>query len=669
MAIRDVQRGASGLRTVINDSRTVGTPTATGLQENRILVLGFFKSGKDANGEDIIPVQEVYPERPGQVDLSTLLRQTMNYSDDASPVAYPSEVSILLEELQRGGANNVQVVRIGDDARYMDVTSRQARDRFIALENAYDLVQDRPFDNIIPCNVVAGKHGDGLYSGNTLGTSGESVTVVYDPDLYDEVVAANPNDPRLKVTSLYGFVAGDEVNYLKGDGTPDARVEDLAYQAADAAQTITENGNRCTAILRTMNPIEVRHLKRMSLGDNAVAGTNFGAGAPVVTGVTSDDSWALCRYKGKFVGEDGTDLDFAGTDTAMTNEDVLALIEENAYFADRATNASLDAGAGVPTVKAVFREVSQPVYAAGSVSQADVVAWSLAFGAPSRGEVKKWTTFVLAHGNGSADVFQNSVCSFVDMDGMTSATGEAPDNFLFYATTDHEKPYAATDTDIVGDENEVAIDLGAYVDLLAANSILPTGPNAKLISSSVPKSFSFGAGLGEKGGLYSTLPNNRSALAITTQNLLPLGLLGGREIQGLVRRGIQVFRDEDGVYTFQNDVTKARWVNDFIRSKFTNRLTTRIQKQAQDVAMAEGKRLRGLTDTPENLAGLEQRITSQLSEWQNPEDGRLRANGSLTVSVSSTAAGEAIGRLLIRLDLPIQGEIQQISVTSDVSFA
>jgi len=669
MAIRDAQRGSSGLRTVINDNgRTVAT-AATVLDDTRILVLGFFKSAKDTNGQDIIPVQEVYPYREGAVDVATLLRQTLNYSSDVVPVAYPSEVSIMIEELSRRGANNVQVVRLGDDARFMDVTARMARERFIALENAYDLVQDRPFDVLVPCGVVTGKNGDGLYSGNALGAGGESVTVVYDPDLYAEVLTATPTSPRLKLTTLAGFVAGDEVNYLKGSGTPDTRVEDLAYQAADAAQTITENGNRCTVIIRTMNPIEVRHLRAMALGNTAIAGTNFGAGATVVTGLTSASSWALCRYNGRYIGQNGIDLDFAGANSTITNEGVLRLIEENAYFVNRATNASVNAAGGVPTVKEVFRLAEQPVYAASSVSQVNVIAWSLAFGTPSRGEIKKWSTFVLAHGNGTSDVFQNSICSFTDMDGMTSSTGESPDNFLFYATEDHEKPLLSSDADIVGDENETAIDLGAYIDVIAACSVLPIGTNSNLISSAAPKLFTFGAGIGEKAALYAKLPNNRSALAITTNNLRPLGILGAREVTGFVRRGMQVFRDEDGIYTFQNDVTKARWVNNSLRSKFTNRLTTRILKQAQDIAMFEGKKLRGLTDTPENLAGLEQRIMSQLGQWQNPEDGRLRSNGPLSVRVSSTAVGEAIGRLLIRLNLPIQGEIQEVSVTTDVTFS
>ena len=283
--------------------------------------------------------------------------------------------------------------------------------------------------------------------------------------------------------------------------------------------------------------------------------------------------------------------------------------------------------------------------------------------------MKKLHNFLIDHGNGTADVFQDSIASYVGADGVTSANGEAPDNYLLLATTDHEKPFTSTDGDIFGDENGVAVDLGAYLDVLAANSVLPLGTSANLISSSAPKSFTFGSGVGQKGGWYNTLPNNRSALALPTNNLQALGFIGGRDAQTLVRFGYQCFRNEDGVYTFQNDITKAKWVNDVVRSKFTGRFTTRVVKAAQDFAMTEGRRLRGNADTPETIAGLRQRISEELKRWQEPIDGRLRASGAITVDVVSTAAGEAIGRLVIDLTLPVSGEIQDVTVSTDVNFS
>ena len=665
MAIRDVARGSSGLRTIVNDSLAIGNNQTT-IQDTRILVLGFFKSAKTADGEDVIPVQSVYPESPGLMGTATLSRHTLNYSEDVSPVAYPSEVSIMLEELANAGATNVQVIRLGDDARYTDVSGPMARERYIALEAAYDLVQDDAYDLLIPCNVAAGKVGDGLYNSNTLGAGGESVSVIYDPERYAEVKAADPADPRLRLSSVPGFVAGDEVDYLKGNGIPDTRKEDLCYQAADAAQTLSENGNRCDTIIRTMAPIEVRHLLAADL-----SATSSMVGADVLANVAggSADTWVLSRFKGRTFADTDLDLAAGGTHGDKTTAELLKLLEEAAYFVDRETNASLDAAGGVPTVKAVFRLSSQPIYAAGSVSHLEVLSWSLAFGVPTRSEMKKWSKFNIEHGNGSADVFQGSVCSFIDMDGRTSATGEAPDNFLFYATESHEKPTSANEAGILGDANDVAVDLGAHIDLLAANSILAIGASANLISSASPKPFTFGAGVGTKGGITATLPNNRSALATTISSLRPLGLLGGRSVKEMVRSGFQVIRDEDGVYTYQNDITKARWVNDTVRSKFTNRLTTRIVKQAQDFAIAEGKRLRGKTDTPENMAGLQQRVSTQLQKWQEPSDGRFRTGASIGVAVSTTSAGEAIGRVIIRLSLPVQGEVQDVTVISDVNFA
>ena len=87
------------LTTRLNDRVAATNEVAGG---KRVFVAGFCKPAKNAVGDYIVPVQELYPAVSGTIPMDQLIKDTQNYTDDVIPVAYPSEISIQLH-----GASNL----------------------------------------------------------------------------------------------------------------------------------------------------------------------------------------------------------------------------------------------------------------------------------------------------------------------------------------------------------------------------------------------------------------------------------------------------------------------------------------------------------------------------------------------------------------------------------
>ena len=857
---------SSGISSIVN-RRAAGTPATQAISETRVLVLGFFKSRKDDDGNDLIPVQEVYPSTPGSISISSLISETMNFTEaeydgqgelTKSAVNYPSELSIALEECALGGVTNVQVLRLGDSARYTDVSGRMARERYIALENAYQIIADSQFDVLYPANVVAGKNGDGLYntqeigkeaevyfdpdaitlgseeipavparasdvfggldfSAKTPGVAGNSLRVVFVAPAGNNVLSASQLGSVITVllatvtpstlqdvvdlTELTDLVtvslastatgsdnalAGEE--YLSGGDdliasidasdvglssipgflralTSDTRrikpnvvgVEDLAYQLADICAEISRAGNECVGVMRSMNPIEFRHLRKLTLGDGSIIGEGRGPGESLITGLTSDQTWylagnrdndviddldlaltsqigvpaslsgfvggltltanlsgvagnniravaikgataatsvifdAVTRVLTVTLGVDVSDIISAtesdvktaidaevaflittdvtlgsetilaanlveggrllsgGTDTkGLTNKDVLESIESIAYFVDPATNKN---------VSDIFLEDSQPIFSdelGAGVSHKDVVAWSLAFGQPTRADSAAWVEFLLAYGNNAYD----GVASYTSLDGVSSSDGSVADNFKLFATSNHEIPSSETDPRVLLDLQGNPQDIGHHLDLRAASSKFPADSiNSRSLSPSSIKEFTFGAGLGQTVGWYSILASNVATTRKQVLTMTKLVDLGARARSDLVRQRYQVFFDDDGTYRNGRDITLAKFISDEVRSNRVNRFTNRVIKDMLDVAADRGKSSIGQTDTPFRRVGIKQSLEQEFSRWSNLEnDGRLQAPA--TIEVQSEVAGE----LIISMAASIANEILKVNL-------
>lgn len=633
--------------TVVNDGATIVPPTFDG---ERIVVLGFAKVAKNAANEDVIPVQELFPSVAGTIGIEDMIELTKNASSDATPVKYPSEISIALEELQRAGVSSVQVIRIGNEARYRDVTARMARERYIALEAAYDLLVDLPIDHVYPVNVAMGLKGDGLY--NAL-----SYEVVFDPET---AATAAPGD--LAYSRIPGFVRIQTSDYEKDPIVSEP--ENLAYQLASICYRISTNGTLCSGVVRTLNPLEVKFLQNLDVVTLGGAGTFFGAtGTAAAATVTAADSWAL--YKPEHLT---ADWDFAAVHTAVSGATVLNVIESAAYFVDKTTNlAKLYATGATVTIKPVFVATAKPTTALTSVESAtepdstnlDILTWCIAYGTPASSEMKSWEKFLKAFGNGTAAVFKGNVASYTAWDGVTSALGDKPDNYRFYASANSELPSGISDTDVIADRRGRPIDIGYYLDVIASNSQSVSASNSLLDPvNGLSKPFNFVAGLGVTLGNYSLLPSSIANTRQLTTVVSALGFISSRGVSDLTRLRYQVFNEEDGNYLYGRDITGGHFVSDSVRTDFINRLTWRIVKDALDVARDTAKPLIGKGDSPIRREGLKQKLEQEYSKWSNPEDGRLRRPA--LVEVLSSNVGGVIGKLQIPLKLSVVNEILEI---------
>lgn len=657
-----------------NNARIVSTLSDGGLTspvtrviEQRVVIVGMTNS-------TLIPTQELYPAVAGSVTMSDLITQSYNRSADAVEVLYPSELSIALEELALAGVENVQIIKAADDARLKDVAARMARQRYIAYENAYELIVDVPVDYLYACGVVAGQNGDGLYNANltgentlTAGTFDQSVEVIYDEATYASayvdytaalaVAVGSRTDAdiaaiqRITLAGLPNFVAGNSTDFLKGTGLAVSEPEDLAYQLADACYTISTNGNFCTGVVRTMNPMERKQLKAVKLGTDAVVGVDVGATGDLLADVTATgETWAYAQYDATKSILD--DLDVTGAGTALSNADVLNGIEELAYFVDRTTNAAV----GGTTIKAVVKEANTVSYDVAGYTYAEAIQWRLFFGSPSRSEMRTWERFLLAFGNEL-----NGVASFTSMDGVTDADADGiADNYRFFATGTHEKPVGELDIANTKDNNDNPVDLGVYIDCLAANSVGAIGANTNLISSLSSKSFTDASGAMQLIGWYTLVDSTRATTRLTTQVIDQLGFLGGRGVSNLTRNRFQVFFNNDGSYILARDITMGKYINSSLRTNFINRFTTRIVKEAIDIASQEGQKYLGRAETPEVRAAYKQTLEQEFARWAKPEDGRLRRPAS--VEVLSDGTDPVIGRMIVQLGLAVANEILEVQV-------
>lgn len=649
MSIRSYSNANTArVQAFVADGGLAAIPTIDTTQ--RVVVIGMFKN------DSLVPVQSLFPAIAGSISIKDMLSSTYNKATDGS--LYPSEVSLALEELQRAGVEFCQVIRSASDDRYRDVTARMARQRYIANENAYELLVDTPVDYIYAVNVVAGLKGDGMYNANMLGTTtvanDTSVEVIYDTELYaSETVAANK-----LIADLPGFVAGAAADYAKSAVAAD---EDLVYQLADACQVISQNGTYCIGVIRTMNAVELKSITTLNMHQVGGLGTTFGAdatGTALVSGLVPNAAkWAMVK-----TGMNGAtelnltgDYDFTtstGADKALGNKAALEAYEAIARLGDAATGT-----------KDVVKLSAEPVYNDGTalgstaVPYSDVLIWRLAFGTPSRSEMRKWEAYMRDFGNSYA----SGAVSMADLNGVDDADGNGvADDYKMFATTTHEKPLdGELDTTVVKDFNGSPVDLGVFIDCVAANSIMPLGSNTRLISSVAPKKFTFGAGVGQIVGWYATTGSNVSTTRSATANLEALGFLGGRAVSDLTRRRFQVFFVEDALYRLARGITMGKFVTDVIRTNFINRFTTRVVKDALDLSSAEGRKYLGKPDSAEVRAAIKQRLEQEFTRWAKPEDGRLKRPAQ--VEVLSVGTDAVIGRLLIQLKLAIPGEILEVT--------
>lgn len=641
MAIRSFSNANTArVQAFVADGGLAAIPTITTTQ--RVVVIGMF------NNDTLIPVQSLFPATFGAMSIKDMLPYTYNtVTVSGSVVAYPSEVSIALEELQRAGVDSCQIIRSASDDRYRDVTARMARQRYIANENAYELLVDVPVDFIYACNVVTGLKGDGMYNRNLLGTESvandTSLEVIYDPDLY----ASETDVLKKRIASLPGFVAGAVADYAKP--VVDAE-EDLVYQLADAAQLISQNGTYCVGVCRTLNSVELKSIATINCHQTGGLGTYFGqsaTGGALVAGlVPNQATWAMTKVSGTTSVLTDYVFTAGGANASKGNEAALLEYESIARFAD--TNG----------IKTVLKLAAEPAFDDGVISYKDILTFRLAYGTPTRSEVRKWEGYIRDFGN----TYASGVVSMVDMDGVTDADGNGiADNYKMWATTSHEKPsIGELDTDVVKDFNGQPIDLGVYLDVIAANSVMPLGANTNLISTTTPKKFTFGAGVGQIIGWYTTIPSNVATTRMTTANIEPLGFLGARAISDFTRRRFQTFFVEDAQYRLARDITMGKFVSDSLRTNFINRFTTRVVKDANDLACTEGRKYLGKADTSEIRAALKQRIEQELQRWAGPGDGRLKRPAS--IEVLSVGSDAVIGKLLVQMKLAIVGEILEIAV-------
>jgi hypothetical protein len=614
------------------------------------------------SNDEGIDVQEIFPTVAGTVGIQDMITLTMNKTTGAQPIRYPSEVSIALEELALAGVENVQVIRAADDTRLFDASARMVRQRYIAYENAYELLLDNPVDYIYACNVVAGKKGDGLYNNNTAGdTTGASVEFIYDPELYTTMTAAGSAYAlanaktsawtvgdilalqQIDLAGLPGFVAGAEADFEKVAVVAD---EDLVYQLADACYTLSNNGNYCIGTVRTINPVEYGTIMELSLGTDATThvGVDAVANRPFVT--ATGTTWATARYSSTATAlNDYTDLTVVGgADAGTTNQQVLRDIEACSRIAD--ANA----------IFAVYSEATQPT--PGAVySNVEAISWKTLFGTPSTSTMRKWQKHINAFGN----IDFNGQMSFIEMDGVTDANNDGiGDNYRMFATSTHEKPTGETDIIVIKDNNDFAVDLGVYIDCVAANSVLNSTINTTKISSTSVKNVTNVAGIGQIIGWYALVKTNRATTRLPTSVFSQLGSLGGRGVSELTRNRFQVFFTEDNVYRLARDITMGKFISNTIRTTFVNRFTTRIVKDAVDVASALGRSYLGAAETPEVRASIKQALEQEFLRWVAPEDGRLRAPA--VVEVISDGSDSVIGKIIIKLRLKVPNEILEVAV-------
>lgn len=251
----------------------------------------------------------------------------------------------------------------------------------------------------------------------------------------------------------------------------------------------------------------------------------------------------------------------------------------------------------------------------------------------------------------------------IELNGVTDADGDGiADYYKLWATSTHEKPSNELDSAVLKDFNGAPVDLGVYIDVIAANSILPLGANTNLISTTKPKKFTFGSGAGQIVGWYCA--SSDSTTRKTTGNLSPLGFLGGRAVSEFTRNRFLTFFIEDAEYKLARGITMGKFVSDSLRTNFINRFTTRVVKDASDLACAEGRKYLGKPDSAEVRASIKQKLEQEFTRWARPEDARLKRPA--VVDVLSVGTDAVIGKLLIQLRLAVAGEILDITTQTSL---
>lgn len=630
------------LVTQINDGGVTPNVAPTG---DRILVLGFCNN-------TALNAQELFPTVEGGASSAVLLQSTYNQvtvtvnGEDVIKY-YPSELSNQVEELLNSGSANIQVIKLGEDDRMRDMSAPMATERYIALENAYESIADIAFDRIVPCNVIAGLKGDGRYNASTL-------EVVYDKEEYDAIKLADPLDADIALSSVDGFLKISDAATLDKYTKPiTSGGEDLVYQLASICFRITTNGNLCTGIHRTVSPVELRYLTSVDLtsGTGAV-GTDFGSG--VGEAAILPNVWAFAKdYNVAAKGG----LDFAGADSALSAAATLEAINASASMVDVATG----------NLKAIYLEDTDQNYTTGgTVTLLEEIAWQLAYGKAvvTSSVMNTWINYLSSFGTEvKARLMFNgaSIISYLELDPVTSADQEIPDNYRLFLTTTNEVPSNYTDPSIVLDANKKPVDMGYLLDRVAANSVFtPTffgmGKTARTFSSV--------AGIGQILGWYNNLPNNVANTMQTTSAISEMGVLSSKAASDFTRKGYQLFTNRDSQYTFSRDITAGLFISNFVRTIYINRFTVSVLKGVLDVAGIEGRKLLGKLDGSLIKGGLQQRLEQEFARWAHPEDGRLQQPA--TVEVLSADAGGVLGKVITKIGLKIANEILEVNTVATV---
>ena len=605
--------------TVVNDgalAATINVPIGT------TVVLGY-------TNNSALPVLDVFPAAPGGSPIDTILQNS--YNKQADGTSYPSELSIIVEQLKASGVTDLQVVRVGNSDRVRDMNARMARERYIAYENAYALFVDSGISVMIPANVKLGLNGDGLYNAAVYET-------IYDPSLTLGGVVTNT------LSRIPGYFQVATTDHEK---TATLDKEDLAYQLADFCYTATTVGQRyCTGIVTTLSAIDVSHLRNTKFGSIAGQGTDFGTGA--ASTFTVDNVWSLDR-----VGSTSIGAQFVAANPTASANAVMAEIDKASLIV---ADPSLSTG-----IKEVLKRSVLPFIGDTFTSTAsDVIEWNLLFGTPTRSDMTAWVSFLEKFGY-TTNLIYGVTSQYREWDGVTSTTGEKADFYRIYATTSHEKPISDSDATIVKDANGRVVDIGHYIDAVTTNSRVGGMNNSNKIRLG---SFIQSAADAQIAGWYFKNSSSRANTNLVTTVFTQNGPLSPSQAARLTKKRYQSFIIRPQGYTMARDITMGLYVNDFIRTDFINRMTTRILGDAVDVVQIISQPFLGRPNTAVNRAAIKQRIETELQEWKRPEDSRLL---SFDVRINSDGTAEVLGKARIFLSLRIPGEL--IEITQEIGLA
>lgn len=146
MADKTLSKSLPGTFVTVNDGGLAISPPVGG---KKVTIMG-------TTTNDTLTLRE-----PTRIRDRKLVATALDHADGT-----PSELSLAVEEAFRGGAENIEVIKISDSSGE-DTGSYTAEDRFDALEAAYDVLKVTPVDIVVPYGVRADELPTGVNAGGT----------------------------------------------------------------------------------------------------------------------------------------------------------------------------------------------------------------------------------------------------------------------------------------------------------------------------------------------------------------------------------------------------------------------------------------------------------------------------------------------------------------------